>query len=188
MRHLTRDSADGAWPPQPTCSAAESQTVSQPMTDRGAIEIEGPAAPAKEACERILRTLPRWFGIESAVVDYVQDTERLPTFLLRRNGVVVAFVSLKRHYSHSWEVHCIAVESTVRRHGCGRILLGHAEKWAAEQGARWLQVKTLSDSHPSPEYAETRAFYTYMGFEPFQEFPSLWSESNPCLVMLKVIG
>ena len=51
-----------------------------------------------------------------------------------------------------------------------------------------LQIKTLSDAHPSPEYAETRAFYRDMGFERLEEFPTLWSERNPCLMMVKVIG
>jgi len=151
------------------------------------MQIDGPKVHATAECERILRTLPRWFGIESAIVDYVRDTERLSTFLLRQDKAVVAFVSLKRHFSHSWEIHCIAVDAELRGKGFGSTLLAHAEKWMVEQGARWLQVKTLSDSHPSPEYAETRAFYGYMGYEPFQEFPTLWSEQNPCLVMIKVI-
>ena len=152
------------------------------------IQIEGPTVHAREACDSILRSLPQWFGIESAIVDYVLDTERLPTFVLRLDGEVVAFLTLKEHFSHSWEVHCIAVAASRRNRGLGRALLTHAEGWASTQGAKWLQVKTLSSSHPSPEYAETRAFYERMGFEPFQELPTLWDEANPCLLMIKVAG
>ncbi|NKB68313.1 MAG: GNAT family N-acetyltransferase [Candidatus Latescibacteria bacterium] len=151
-------------------------------------QIEGPRVYAREACERILRTLPQWFGIESALVDYVRETERLPTFVLRQDGICVAFVSLAKHFNHSWEIHCIAVDARWRGKGYGSAILRHAEGWMAGQGARWLQVKTLAASHPSPEYAQTRAFYKRMGYEPLQEFPTLWSEENPCLVMVKTIG
>ena len=98
------------------------------------------------------------------------------------------FLSLKCHFSHSWEIHCMGVRKVERRKGLGRALLSYVEDWAIEQGARWLQVKTLSESHASPEYAETRAFYSRMGYEPIQEFPTLWSPANPCLLMARVVN
>ncbi len=49
----------------------------------------------------------------------------------------------------------------------------------------YLTVKTLSSTHPDPDYAETRAFYAAMGFVPLMELPDLWDPGNPCLVMLK---
>ena len=57
-----------------------------------------------------------------------------------------------------------------------------------EAGARWSQVKTLSEAAGSPEYAETRAFYSRMGYEPLQEFPTLWSPGNPYLLMVKAVS
>ena len=152
------------------------------------MSIDGPTVKEAVACEGVLRSLPRWFGIESAIQDYVRNTERLPTFVIRGDESVHGFVTLERHFPGSWEIHCMAVRIDSRRQGFGRALLAHAEDWVAGQGARWLQVKTLSESASSPEYAETRAFYSRMGFEPFQEFPSLWSLENPCLMMVKAIG
>ena len=169
-------------PAPPAADASVSQIMSE------GVQIEGPIVQAREACDRILRSLPQWFGIESAIVDYVLDAERLPTFVLKLDGEVAAFLTLKEHFNNSWEIHCIAVEADRRGRGLGRSLLAHAEGWVTTQGAKWLWVKTLSSSHPSPEYAETRAFYERMGFEPFQELPTLWDERNPCLVMLKVAG
>lgn len=32
-------------------------------------------------CEKILRALPDWFGIEQAILDYVSDTERMLTLV-----------------------------------------------------------------------------------------------------------
>jgi hypothetical protein len=53
------------------------------------------------------------------------------------------------------------------------------------RGARFFQVKTLAQTHSSPEYAETRAFYQRMGYLPLQLFPELWSAAAPCLQLLK---
>ena len=48
-----------------------------------------------------------------------------------------------------------------------------------------LLVKTLADTHPSPEYAATRAFYRSLGFLPLAVLPDLWGPANPCLLMVR---
>ena len=45
------------------------------------MQLIGPISNPSSHCERILRTLPQWFGIEHALLEYVQDSERFPTFL-----------------------------------------------------------------------------------------------------------
>lgn len=101
---------------------------------------------------------------------------------------MIGFASLRKHFTHSWEVSCIAVHRDHRGKGYGRALLEYAESWAVGQGAKLLQVKTLAESNPSSEYRQTRAFYTFMGYVPVEVFPTLWSASNPCLQMLKFVG
>ena len=44
------------------------------------MQLIGPISNPSSHCERILRTLPQWFGIEHALLEYVQDSERFPTF------------------------------------------------------------------------------------------------------------
>jgi hypothetical protein len=34
-------------------------------------------------CEPILRLLPQWFGSEEAIIHYVREIDRLPTFIAR---------------------------------------------------------------------------------------------------------
>lgn len=51
--------------------------------------------------------------------------------------------------------------------------------------ARLLLVKTLAATHPSPEYAGTRAFYRAVGFMPLTVLPKLWDPANPCLLMVR---
>ena len=151
------------------------------------IRIESPDSDERTGCERVLRSLPAWFGIESALMEYVEDTAHLPTFVLRQGEELAGFISLCQHFPRAWEVHCIALHAEVRGKGLGAQLLGHAEKWMAAQGAKLIQVKTIAEANPSPAYMQTRAFYTRMGYMPFQVFPELWSKSNPCLQMLKII-
>ncbi len=81
----------------------------------------------------------------------------------------------------------MAVAAHARGKGVGTALLEHGEAWAASRGGRYLQVKTLAATHPSPEYAETRAFYERRGFASLEVLPHHWSAGNPCLVMIKVL-
>jgi hypothetical protein len=54
-------------------------------------------------------------------------------------------------------------------------------------GARFLLVKTLSPREPDPNYAQTRAFYLAMGFEPLTDL-DLWGPENPALLMIRTLA
>ncbi len=149
--------------------------------------ITGPSQHRQQELEAILRTLPGWFGIEESLVAYARDTIVLPTFVAELEQRALGFITLREHFTGSWEVSCMAVAAHARGRGLGTALLEHAEAWAASRGGRYLQVKTLAATHPSPEYAETRAFYERQGFAPLEVLPHHWSAANPCLVMIKVL-
>ncbi len=134
--------------------------------------------------ERILRSLPQWFGDEKSLDQYVRDTSLYPTFVATVDDKISGFITVKQPFPASAEIHCMAVEASSRGQGLGRELVDHAKAWATATGSRFLQVKTLAESHPSPEYAQTRAFYVAMGFVPLEVFPELWSRHNPCLQMM----
>ncbi len=147
--------------------------------------IEGPYLGKAAVCEPILRSLPAWFGIEEAIVHYVGEIERLPTFLAGNSDGVVGFVSLKQHNPSSAEVYVMAVRPEVHRQGVGRALIEQSQEWLRGRGVEYLQVKTLGPSHPDAGYAKTRAFYTAVGFRPLEELTELWDERNPCLIMVR---
>jgi GNAT superfamily N-acetyltransferase len=153
-----------------------------------AVEIEGPVSGVSEHCERILRSLPGWFGIESSLLQYVRDTEALPTFVARDGGDVVGFLTLREHFSEAWEVHCIAVAASYRRRGIGRALHAHTEHWLSTRDVRVLQVKTMAATVPSAEYAETRRFYGSIGYVPLEVFPALWGPRFPVLQLIKALA
>jgi len=147
-----------------------------------------PQGDIQAACEAILRSVPEWFGIEEALMQYVRDTATLPTFVMRHECRIIGFLTLREHFPQAWEIHCVAVHAEVRGQGVGKKLLMHVESWLAEHGARFLQVKTIAATSPNPHYALTRGFYERMGFAPVEVFPELWSPSNPCLQMLKIVS
>ena len=151
------------------------------------MEILGPTLTLEDPCEAVLRSLPKWFGIEDSLLMYVRDTARLPTFAVCEGGSVLAFLSLVEHFAESWEVHCMAVHASARNQGYGTLLLEHSQRWLSERGARFLQVKTIAASSSSAAYAQTRQFYRAKGFTPLEVFPTLWSPHNPALQLIKVL-
>ena len=152
------------------------------------MQIVGPTLSARTQCEDVLRSLPMWFGIEEALVMYADDSARLPTFAAVEGERVRGFVTLRQHFPHAWEIHCIAVHADARNKGIGRTLTEYAERWLVPQGVKLLQVKTVAATAESEEYKQTREFYSHMGFLPLEVFPLLWSAHNPCLQLVKFLS
>ena len=150
--------------------------------------VQGPFLGQASICEPILRSLPEWFGIEEAPAQYIEDVEKLPTLLAWVDGKVVGFLTIRLHNECAAEVHVVGVLPQMHRKGVGRVLVTRAEEVLRAKGVEYLQVKTLSPSHPDRNYAKTREFYVSMGFRPLEEFRDLWGEANPCLQMIKCIA
>jgi GNAT superfamily N-acetyltransferase len=150
--------------------------------------IIGPSLQREAECEAVLRSLPRWFGIEESLLMYARDSAKLPTFAVEQENRILGFLSLQEHFPVSWEVHCIAIAAESRNQGFGTVLLGHAETWLLGRGARFLQIKTIAEASPSPEYAESRKFYAARGYLPLEVFPTLWHPRNPALQLVKALN
>ncbi|MGH3272846.1 MAG: GNAT family N-acetyltransferase [Streptosporangiaceae bacterium] len=148
---------------------------------------------APETVDRLLRSLPDWFGIESAITEYVVKAHELPTYLAwpvrdwaaegsqpQPVGVLLA----ARHFPESAEIYLMAVAPSMHRRGIGQALVDALVADLVPQGVEQLQVKTLGPSLPNASYDQTRRFYLRMGFRPLEETRDLWPE-NPCLIMVK---
>jgi GNAT superfamily N-acetyltransferase len=136
--------------------------------------------------QSILDALPEWFGIAAAINEYVSNAEHLPMLAARANGPEpIGFLSLRKRTSVASEAYVLGVRREWHRRGVGRLLFAAAERRLLADGVRYLTVKTLSGAHPDPNYAKTRRFYEAIGFEPIEEFPTLWGEHNPCLLLVK---
>jgi GNAT superfamily N-acetyltransferase len=157
----------------------------EPVTRNPEVDIV-PFVPAMRGdSRRILSALPNWFGIPTANDAYVDGLDPLTTLVARSGDRVVGFVALQEHFPESAEIHVLAVHPDHRRTGIGRALLARVERALRGRGVELLHVKTLGPSDPYPPYAETRAFYSALGFRPLFESPALWGPENPALVLVK---
>jgi len=138
-------------------------------------------------CNDVLRSLPDWFGIEEAIVDYVNQSRGLPVFAAFDGGLPVGFVALKQHNAYTAEVCVMGILQRYHRHGIGRELIRWCEESCRSRNMRFLTVKTLDETGNSAEYDRTRAFYLAMGFMPLEVFKTLWDERNPCLFLAKCV-
>jgi XTP/dITP diphosphohydrolase len=153
------------------------------------IAIETPDASDKSPiCESILRALPDWFAIETALMQYAREAADLPMLVAVEDGAPIGFITLRQHSACAWEIHVIGVRPERHRGGIGRRLLAEGERLVRDRAAEFLAVKTLSGSAEYEPYDNTRAFYEAMGFRPLMELPTLWSAENPCLLMIKPLA
>ncbi len=154
-------------------------------TSINAVVIEGPSPGKRAECEPILRALPDWFGIESAIQHLAHTSTQLPTFVARADQVAVGFLTVQQHNAYSAELYVLGVLPAYHRRGIGRRLVAQAEAYLVGRSVEFVQVKTLGPSHPSPDYARTRAFYMALGYRPLEELMTFWSADNPCLILIK---
>lgn len=137
-------------------------------------------------CTGINRSLPDWFGLEEGLEEaegYLRDHAGL---VAEVDGEIVGYLTYEQLFPKSAEISWMAVAKSQHRRGVGRALIGVLEGRLA--GNSLLCVKTLSDAHPSAEYAITRDFYAALGFRRQMVFPELWDPANPCLLMVKVLS
>ena len=139
------------------------------------------------AVERILRALPEWFAIETAIQDYVRDAAVMASYVAVRRGATAGVALVTRHFAASAELFLIAVDPDCRGAGIGRALVEAIEADLRDDAVTILQVKTVGESFADAGYAQTRAFYRACGFVPLEEFSALvWD--GPTLVLVKALS
>lgn len=150
-------------------------------------DIRGPLFGVASQCEPILRGLPDWFGIDTAVQAYAETVNKLPTFLADCDQQVVGFISVKQHNPYAAELYVLGVRCDLHRRGIGRQLLSAAETWMHEVGIEYAYLKMLGPSCQSEPYERTRRFYMACGYRPLEEFKNFWAH-DPCQIMVKRMG
>jgi predicted acetyltransferase/N-acetylglutamate synthase-like GNAT family acetyltransferase len=169
----------GYWP-------GPTQEFSSPGRQPPSWQVSGPHLGQGKDCEAVLRLLPDWFGIESAIVQYGKDVDDLPTWTARDNsGRLLGFLAVRQHSQYTAEITVMGVRPETHHNGIGRVLLEHAEVHLRGEQVEYLQVKTVGPSCDDPFYARTRGFYLAAGFRPLEELKQLWNEENPCLIFVK---
>lgn len=148
-------------------------------------EVHDPDA-IRGTVARVLAALPAWFGIPESTQEYVAGAAACPC-LVAEDGGVLGFLSYRTTSDCAAEIYVMGVVPEHHRRGVGQRLVDACVSRLASQGIVYLTVKTLADTHPSPEYAHTRAFYLAQGFRPLEVLPDLWGPDTPCLSLLRPI-
>lgn len=138
-------------------------------------------------CNSILRELSEWFGIESAIKEYSNNVKNLFFIVARENDKDIGFIAIKKHFDKSAEIYVMGILKEYHRRGIGMNLIELAKERLRNLGIKYLTVKTLSETVQYEPYNRTRLFYINQGFEPLEEFKTLWDEENPCLFLVASI-
>lgn len=157
------------------------------MSENELIHITREIDPDRKAAivSAVLADLPEWFGLPAATAEYVAAARALPFWAASAGQQIVGFIDLGQTSPVTGEINCLAIKKAWHRQGIGRRLVAALEAEAADHD-RFLQVKTVAAGHYL-EYDQTNAFYRAVGFAPFEVFPTLWAEQNPCQVYVKTI-
>lgn len=135
---------------------------------------------------QILEALPEWFGIPSAVDDYVKGSGKYPFWCSFDQGKPVGFICLKPTSADTVEIYVTGVLKEYHRQHIGRQLFQNAYTYALAEGFTFMQVKTVQMGK-YPEYDRTNLFYRAVGFRELEVFPELWDEANPCCIYVMAI-
>jgi len=156
------------------------------VTMAAALQVQRARAGDPEVVEALLRGLPEWFGLEDALLGYVERAGHQPTFTAVEGPRCLGVLVLRAHSEVAAEMDVLAVHRDHHRRGIGTALVAAAEADLRGRGVDFLQVKTLGSSRPSPEYELTRRFYLSLGYTPIEEFAAgtVWDD-DPCLLLVK---
>lgn len=138
-------------------------------------------------CESVLRALPKWFGIEEAVQNYVEGVADTFFLKLQVGDLPLGFMSIIDHNEFTSEIYVMGLYKEFHGRGLGRMLLSRAEVLLSKDQKQFLTVKTLGDSFKDEGYERTKKFYRAMGFYPLEESNEIWGPNCPCLIMLKLL-
>lgn len=138
-----------------------------------------------EITDLILRQLPDWFGIEEAIIEYVDIVKDTIFYAAFHNDKPIGFLSLKFNNKSTSEIYAMGILKEYHNKGIGKDLVKRAADYSLKNGYKFLIVKTLGEAHPDENYKKTRQFYRKVGFYPLEEIKEIWGEQNPCLLMVR---
>ena len=150
------------------------------------VEIDSPEEKSL-ICGQVLNTLPSWFGMQEAIVQYTRQVKCLPLFACIVDERAIGFAAIEQTDGVAAELVVMGILPEYHRQGIGAELVAACERYCLDHGVQTLTVRTLADTHPSKSYARTRAFYSAMGFCSRMVLTDYWDEDNPCLVMVKAL-
>ena len=78
-------------------------------------------------CEKVLKALPEWFGIDEATLEYIDNVAGTMFFVAKMSGEVVGFYSIISHFPQTSEIFVCGILPKYHRLGIGAELQKQAE-------------------------------------------------------------
>lgn len=184
-RVISKDQYQVLWDQR--CDLLHQQLRGNPLFSLEIKQVES-AEEKGRVCHTVLRSLPNWFCIEEAIVDYVKECRKYPCWVMYIADTAIGIISLLEHNEHTSEIYVMGIVPEFHRHGIGARAITQVKDQLRKENKKFLTVKTLSSAHPDPYYRKTREFYLRLGFHPIEEFPTLWGKENPCLMLAMTLS
>ncbi|MCL2006986.1 MAG: GNAT family N-acetyltransferase [Treponema sp.] len=141
-----------------------------------------------EYANKILRSLPEWFGIEESLIEYVNTVSQYPFIAAFDNEDCIGFFSGKIHYNRTGDIYVCGIDPNYQGKGIGTLLYRELENYFLKNKCEYVIVKTLSEIAQDENYAMTKKFYIKIGFKELITLTEMWDHNNPCLIMIKKIS
>jgi len=141
----------------------------------------------QDIANNILRSLPKWFSFEKAIIDYIEAVKSQLFFTAYNKNKPVGFISIQLINKLDAEIHVMGILEDYQSKGIGKQLLKTSEINLKKKKIKFIFVKTLSSKKRNKFYANTRKFYIHNGFYPLEETTKVWGKENPCLILAKII-
>jgi GNAT superfamily N-acetyltransferase len=144
-----------------------------------AVELRSVSARAASAlCAVLTSELPLWFGRPDANARYIRDIAKHDCTAAFVGDIALGLIALE--WSDDSAPDCsiwwLGVAAAAHRQGLGRVLVAHAEDAARARGCQRLTVETVGPQQLDPNYANTRAFYSALGFVTQRSFDGIMIE------------
>jgi ribosomal protein S18 acetylase RimI-like enzyme len=138
---------------------------------------------------KILRNTPEFKPFEVTVAEevidsYLQDPGAGYSILVAEDsGKVAGYVCYGETPCTvgTWDIYWVAVDSSRRRRGIGKVLSESAEAAIKKSGGRLAIIETSS----TPLYENTRHFYLARGYKTVACIPDFYSPGDDKLILAK---
>lgn len=138
--------------------------------------------------KNILNQLPEYFGDKDSLNEYVDNTKNEVMYIVEgEQSEVLGFVSLKITSEESLEIAVMGVLYEFQNLGVGTHLVTSSKRYAADNGYKFLQVKTIAEGY-YPQYDKTNKFYQGVGFSKLEVLESLWGANMPCQIYVQTVN
>jgi len=92
-----------------------------------------------EICLKILKKLPKWFGIEQAILDYCEEVKLCYFVTYEIDNKIIGFIAIKEN-PVSYDIHVMGILEEFHRQGIGYKLIKFVEEYAKMEKKKYTTL------------------------------------------------